>query len=416
MNGSKSNTFYNEFDTETLGYRREDYRTEFEKDRDRIIHSSAFRRLQAKTQVFLSGEYDFYRTRLTHSIEVSQIGRSICSHLLRSGQPLSDTFFIDPALVEAACLAHDIGHPPFGHAGERTLNDLMKAKGGFEGNAQTLRILAETFYSDQGMKPTRALVDAVLKYKMLWKGSKKEKHFVYDEQAEILDWVFRDSNYLGESDFTEDKNEFRSIECQIMDWADDTAYSINDVADGVKAGFISAKRIRDWASERELDDFGQATVDQLADAISANIERFLSIKIGQFIQACSLVPASNFLNDRTNRYAFDLEIDEFSKRQSELYKAIALELVFRAPQVVQLEAKGDFMLQRLFEKMHENYSRDKPEHLIPSSVHDAIASKQSDEEKARLLCDYIAGMTDHHATRIYRRFFDPNFGSLADLV
>ena len=200
----KDNTFYNEFDTETLGFRREDYRTEFEKDRDHIIHSSAFRRLQAKTQVFLSGEYDFYRTRLTHSTEVSQIGRSICAHLLRSGHPLKDDFFIDPALVEAACLAHDVGHPPFGHAGERTLNDLMKEHGGFERNAQTLRILAETFYTSQGMKPTRALVDAVLKYKMLWKCSEKEKHFVYDEQTEILDWVFHSSNYAEEPDFAKE--------------------------------------------------------------------------------------------------------------------------------------------------------------------------------------------------------------------
>ena len=114
------NTFYNEFDFARLkkSDRGNDYRNPFQIDRDRIIHSSEFRRLQGKTQVFLPGEYDFYRTRLTHSIEVAQIGRSICNYLLaKETKILSDEFFIDPDLVEACCLAHDLGHPPFGHAG-----------------------------------------------------------------------------------------------------------------------------------------------------------------------------------------------------------------------------------------------------------------------------------------------------------
>jgi len=121
------NRFYTSFDYETFGSRaRDKYRNEFQVDRDRVIHSYAFRRLQAKTQVFRPGEYDFYRTRLTHSIEVAQVGRSICNFLLKTSRHLSDTFHIDPDLVEAVCLAHDIGHPPFGHVGERTLNQLMK--------------------------------------------------------------------------------------------------------------------------------------------------------------------------------------------------------------------------------------------------------------------------------------------------
>jgi len=115
----KDNLFYNAFDYEFIEERKgEDYRTPFQRDRDRIIYSSALRRLQAKTQVFLSGEYDFYRTRLTHSIEVAQIGRSICNYLWRQSPLLKKDFYIDPDLVEAVCLAHDLGHPPFGHAGE----------------------------------------------------------------------------------------------------------------------------------------------------------------------------------------------------------------------------------------------------------------------------------------------------------
>ncbi len=132
------NTFYGEFDTERLSGKLDkahpgEYRTPFQIDRDRIIHSSAFRRLQSKTQVFLSGEYDFYRTRLTHSIEVAQIGRSICGYLQATSGLLSDGFSIDENLVEAVCLAHDLGHPPFGHAGEKILHILMRDFGGFEG-------------------------------------------------------------------------------------------------------------------------------------------------------------------------------------------------------------------------------------------------------------------------------------------
>ena len=115
------NTFYTAFDAETLdGRRKPDYRSAFQIDRDRVIHSHAFRKLQSKTQVFLSGEYDFYRTRLTHSMEVAQIGRSICHYLWSRGRPMRDNFHIDADLVEAICLAHDLGHPPFGHQGERS--------------------------------------------------------------------------------------------------------------------------------------------------------------------------------------------------------------------------------------------------------------------------------------------------------
>lgn len=162
-----ANSFYTPFDTATFGERRsgDDYRTPFQVDRDRIIHTSAFRRLQSKTQVFLSGQYDFYRTRLTHSIEVAQIGRSICASLKANADQLDDGYFIDSDLVEAVCLAHDLGHPPFGHTGERALNQMMAGHGGFEGNAQTLRMLTETIFSGQnmGMAPTRAFADGVLK-------------------------------------------------------------------------------------------------------------------------------------------------------------------------------------------------------------------------------------------------------------
>ena len=176
------NTFYTEFDCENRGggSRRDDeYRSAFQIDRDRIIHTSAFRRLQSKTQVFLSGEYDFYRTRLTHSIEVAQIGRSICAFLRSRSDLLDEGCFIDADLVEAACLAHDLGHPPFGHAGERTLHALMQEYGGFEGNAQTLRMLTDTIFSNQGkgMDPTRVDRRRVEVSHLEWRGPEPEEPF-----------------------------------------------------------------------------------------------------------------------------------------------------------------------------------------------------------------------------------------------
>ncbi|HWB86337.1 MAG TPA: dNTP triphosphohydrolase [Bryobacteraceae bacterium] len=244
-----NNGFYQSFDTETIdGPRTPDQiRTPFQHDRDRVIYTSAFRRLQAKTQVFRSGEYDFYRTRLTHSIEVAQIGRGICNYLKKTGSLLSNDFYIDPDLVEACCLAHDIGHPPFGHAGEKSLHRLMKAFGGFEGNAQTLRLLTETIFSDgpkrAGMNPTRAFIDGVLKYKTLFSHRKKEKHFIYDDQERFLRFVnggtTQDCSISRAAEDNPAQDQRKSIECQIMDWADDTAYSLGDLIDGIRAKFIT---------------------------------------------------------------------------------------------------------------------------------------------------------------------------------
>src|SRR5271170_4808416 len=195
--------FYCAFDREVLrnGANRErtpDYRTAFHQDRDRIMFTPAFRRLQAKTQVFQAGEYDFYRTRLTHSLEVANIAKSIAVWLRKSHRVVT----LDPDLLEAICFAHDIGHPPFGHAGERALNELMEPYGGFEGNAQTLRILTRTIYSNPesrgGMSPSRALLDGVLKYKRLHRDRDGDTHhFIYDDQAEILDFCFDGTHLVG---------------------------------------------------------------------------------------------------------------------------------------------------------------------------------------------------------------------------
>ncbi len=420
------NEFYTDFDLQHLhdSERKSDYRTPFEQDRDRIIHTASFRRLQAKTQVFLSGEYDFYRTRLTHSLEVAQIGRAICTFLQRKGGAFSDTFFIDGNLVEAICLSHDLGHPPFGHAGERTLHAVMKPYGGFEGNAQTLRLLTETIYSDnvtrKGMNPSRAFLDGVLKYKTLYSELTNPKnHFLYNEQKRFLDFAFDGTDVTSHFEAGKKRDGFRSIECQIMDWADDVAYSLNDVADGIHSGFITQQKIERWAGSQQLDADLQASLTQLFSAMNeGRVERTLSSKIGKYIESVSVIETNNVMSARTNRYRYHLEIDEKAQKESKMFKKIALDLVFLSPQLHQLEKKGDFLLKRIFDTFAENYLNGDmfALNLLPNYVEQNFRNAKERPHRARLLCDYIAGMTDGFAIRTYKRLFDPEFGSMVDLI
>jgi len=419
------NQFYNTADVET-GHRRlvGDYRTPFQIDRDRIIHTGAFRRLQSKTQVFLSGQYDFYRTRLTHSIEVAQIGRSICASLRAKEDMLSDDFFIDPDLVEAVCLAHDLGHPPFGHTGERALNRLMCDYGGFEGNAQTLRMLTETIFSGQknGMSPTRAFADGVLKYKTLRSelGGFPENHFLYDYQSGVLGFVFGGRGFPAELVPGKVRDGFRSIECQIMDWADDTAYSVNDVADGIRAGFITLQQLEIWASEQTLTETQNGHIDAVLDAVRQDkVESRFGRKIGEFIGACRLVEDTNFMSGETNRYRYRLEVDAEKLAEAEVYKRIAFDLVFRSQQLAQLDHKADYVLGRLFSVFRERYIEDPPKNtfkLLPAATETQIADAPDAGARARLVCDAVAAMTDPFAVRTYKRLFDADFGSIIDLV
>ncbi len=419
------NTFYRDFDREVMGEKpASDYRTMFQRERDRIIHSSAFRRLQAKTQVFLSGEYDFYRTRLTHSIEVAQIGRSICHYLQKNSPLLSRRFYIDPDLVEAACLSHDLGHPPFGHAGERTLNRLMLSFGGFEGNAQTLRILTSLLYSGggsrRGMQPGRALMDAVLKYKNLFgELENPENHFLYDEQAKIRDFVLGGRRFPDEMPVGESRNAFRSIECQIMDWADDTAYSLNDVVDGVRAGFITPQKLERWAADRSLSGDDIRLLEELLENIRKDeVERTFARKIGKFIQACRLENWQNFMSEVTHRYAFRLTVDEETRQQAKFYQKLSTDLVFRSARLHQLDYKWNYILERIFHTLMENYSEANKRKfkLLSEEVDRRLREEKDVIRRARLICDQIAGMTDGFAIRTYKRLFDPDFGSIVDLI
>lgn len=421
------NRFYTSFDTAHASGREgfeDDHRSPFQVDRDRILHSAALRRLQGKTQVFhsfLIGEYDFYRTRLTHSLEVAQIGRSICDWLAKNSPLLSQDFFIDADLVEAACLAHDLGHPPFGHTGEKVLHDLMQPYGGFEGNAQTLRLLTTTLFSEKkrGMDPTRALQDAVLKYKtLLAEDSDAKNHYLYDIQAADLTFVFNSSPFPENMIAGKVRNDFRSLECQIMDWADDTAYSINDLADAIQTGIITVAKLERWGEENELAPAQAEHLQFLIKAVSENrVESRLGRNIGDNIRACSLQVRANFMSPLTNRYRYELVIDAEVRAKVKVNKKVAVDLVFNTQQLHQHDFKVETVIKNLFEVMEKRYiKRDGHQRLqlLPTEVAQPIEAEPNTRKRARLVCDWLSSLTDRTALRIHQRLFD--IQTNADLV
>jgi dGTPase len=421
-----SDDFYNAFDRECFfntfnPVRRQDYRSVFQQDLSRILFTGAFRRLQAKTQVFQAGEYDFYRTRLTHSLDVSSVAQSIAIYL----ETRNSEILIDRHLIEGICLAHDIGHPPFGHAGERVLNELMGPHGGFEGNAQTLRILSRTIYSNPeqrgGMRPTRSLLDGVLKYKRLHRDRDgASNHFIYDDQAEILEFCFGSADVaslLGNVRV----NSFRSLECQVMDLADDVSYSCFDIVDGYNARFLTPVRLQAWREQNNarLDEAKRAHLDALIAMMNeGKVEARMNRVIGELIQSASVQPAENFMTSRTRRHSFKVTIDPLAESRIELHKILARELVFGSSELQQMEFKGGRLLKQLGQTLLQNYleTKDRPSVLVPADVHREVMASASSSERARLICDYISGMTDAYALRSYKRLLDPDYGSISELI
>jgi dGTPase len=350
-----------------------DSREPWEIDRARILHSAAFRRLQRKTQVFAPGEGDFFRTRLTHSLEVSQIAKGIA---IRVGA--------NPTLCEAASLAHDIGHPPFGHSGERVLNECMAQAGGFEGNAQNLRVLAALeIKSDAypGLNLTRATLDALLKYKRSHSEARArgEDKFFYDEELPLVDWVCRG-----------DRDERTSFECQIMEWADDVAYSVHDVEDGMWAEVIALDRLRALsATSGEME----AVLRELSAVLAVSGERqrkaaqktWSSFAIYELVTAATASAVGD--GGRGARYAWQLHVEPAAVVKSRILKGIAQELLFGDPRVAAVAPRASKIVGGLFEALMA-----RPE-LIPGDF--------ASGDRRRDACDYISGMTDDYAEASY---------------
>lgn len=299
--------------------RKGDVRTEWARDYGRLIHSAAFRRLQSKTQVLGLGESDFYRTRLTHSMEVSQIGVGIIRHLKNTDLPeeLKSSLLPSTALMSTICLAHDLGHPPFGHGGEVALNICMRDYGGFEGNAQTLRILSKLDKSSEshGLNPTRRLLLGILKYpvpyssavnndfygdlgnpKWLSKSRKnKPPKCYFDSEKAVVEWILKVFSQKDIEEFTRlkatvnnkekhRKSTHKSFDCSVMELADDISYCIHDLEDAISLNLIVKENWENiFEGKEELFDSLDMNYDQVTENLFSHEGYKRKRVIGDFV-------------------------------------------------------------------------------------------------------------------------------------
>jgi dGTPase len=283
-----------------------------------------------------------------------------------------------------------------------------------------LRIIAENIYDykpREGMDPTRAFLDSILKYKTIYTADSQspDRHFLYESQQTCLDFLHpqdaRDGTELSK---------LQSIECQIMEWADDIAYSIDDIKDGVDARFITVPKIKRWVTDRseQLSKAAQKALAQLHEAIESGChEPHLSKRTAALVTGCRLRKRSTFMDGLTNRYRYLLERDPLVEEERKAYKVLAQELVFSTSSIHQLEHKGGVLLTRMFRSLDHNYEDPKPKHLLPEEWHDQLCSRAVDaHSRKRTICDFLAGMTDAFAVRMYGRLFEPEYGSLTDLA
>jgi dGTPase len=404
-------------------------RSDFERDRARVLHSAALRRLAAKTQVVRATSADFPRTRLTHSLECAQIGREL-------GQEIG----CDPDLVDAACLAHDIGHSPFGHNGEAALNELAAAIGGFEGNAQTLRLLTrlEPKTEGAGLNLTRATLDATLKYP--WFGEPGTKFGAYAEDAEVFGWIRQGA-----------PDRRPCLEAQVMDWADDVAYSVHDMEDGFHAGLITFKNLKSETERAEVSRTAiaycpggvtEAELTEILDALLAldiwpasydgapgtvaALKNLTSELIGRFCvaaQQATLAAAGEsaphptavpYLTTATplshtspvghsfTRYAADLVVPHRQRLECALLKAITARYVMNRAGVLAAQARERELLTELAHAIE----RGAPQTLDPL-LRPSWAAAGTDAARRRVVIDQVASLTDTSAIAWHHRLCVP---------
>jgi dGTPase len=369
-------------------------RTPYQRDRARVLHSAGFRRLATKTQVHTAGSDDFLRTRLTHSLEVAQIAREMGARL-----------GCDADVVDVAGLAHDIGHPPFGHNGEAALDVVAQPCGGFEGNAQTLRVLTrlEAKVEGAGLNLTRASLDATCKYP--WPRRAGQRKFgVYADDMPVFDWLRRDSG------------DERCLEAQVMDWADDVAYSVHDVEDGIHGGYLSLRPLLDDAAERGAlcADVAEVYSDEPADVLLHGLEglladetvatvagydgsyptqialkRMTSVLTGRFVASAVGATQSRYGAEPMRRYAADLVVPRTVRLQCALLKGMALRYVMRARAAEEWYERQRTILIELVEAL----SRRAPEGLDPMFA-PMWKAAGDDAARLRVVIDQVASLTD----------------------
>ncbi|SFJ32695.1 anti-phage deoxyguanosine triphosphatase [Thermoflavimicrobium dichotomicum] len=401
-----------------------DARDAFEKDYGRIIHSAAFRRLQAKTQVLGQNAGDVHRTRLTHSMEVAQIARGIAIYLNTNHPLFREDFALDGSLLEAAGLAHDIGHPPFGHRGEQAFHECMQHFGGFEANAQTFRILTRLEgENEQGLDLTRGLLLSVMKYPILLDQAINPRQYelemippkssIYTCDEEVFQWVLapftdREKAFLTDVKLHPRKHAQtinKTLECSIIELADDIAYGTHDVEDAINLGFIRISQLKellnDFADVSLYPKLAKARDDldhlQEHDLDKYRLKKIISALISTFIYGLTVVENEGSLQSPRCKYRVVL-VPELRKLLNQLREIVA-EYVINSHKVQTVNWRGSFILKRLFEAIM-NETR-----LLPEKDRLKMTPEIHDEQRARIICDYLSGMTDSFALRMYERLF-----------
>jgi dGTPase len=380
-------------------------RTEFARDRARIIHSFALRRLAAKTQVAVPWATDFPRTRLSHSLECAQVGREL-------GAALG----ADPDLMEGACLAHDIGHPPFGHNGEDALNEVALACGGFEGNAQSFRLLvrleAKTVDADGislGLNLTRASLDAATKYP--WPRATNARKFgVYDDDLEIFNWV-RDGAPVGS----------QSFEAQIMDWSDDVAYSVHDLEDALVTGQVKLNDLTndfpDIYKDAQLDNLADITIDEARIALEnlqqlscwpkdydgshralAGLKDLASQLVGRFARVAEEATRAQYGQGDLTRYNANLVVPRAQRVEVALLKSLAGFYIINSA----TSAKRYDNEQVLIHELVAAVLKDAPNTLESFFLQDWKRAT-TDAARLRVVIDQVASLTDPGAIALSAR-------------
>jgi dGTPase len=395
--------------------RGRDRRSEFERDRARIIHSAAFRRLQGKTQVFGVYEGDFFRTRLTHSLEVAQIAKGIALNI-----------GADTDLVEAVCLAHDLGHPPFGHTGEAVLHALMRHYGGFEGNAQTLRILTRLERKHDtytGLNLTYETLDGVLKYKtgiddaaLAAAADGPVKGFYVDDRPLVEAIIQRTGT-----------GRQRSFECQIMDVADDIAYSVHDLEDSLKAGLMTVADFRRLPPSRVINDANLKLATKINTLSETAIHHELlqiADRLESLERTAGRAARKMLTRDLIHEFASSvaiqphgqIDVDFPSRIRIEILKAFESYHVICNPRVTSLGYKGKEVLRRLFAALDQGRESIG---LLPEDYGEEYERALVDGHETtrkRIICDFLANMTDSYAMRFYSRLFVPGQGSFYEML
>jgi len=353
------------------------YRSEYQRDRDRIVHSGAFRRLEYKTQVFVNHEGDMFRTRLTHSIEVAQIGRSVARALS-----------INEDLTEAIALAHDLGHTPFGHAGQDALNDCMKDFGGFEHNLQSLRVvdhLEERYAGFQGLNLSWETREGIL------------KHCAPKRAREI--------GTIGERFLN---IQLPSLEAQLPNLADEIAYNNHDVDDGLRAGLIGIQDLLSCALFASQYETVMQTCQDLDERriIHETIRRMINLQVTDLIESSRRLIEDAGISDIDDVRLHKRTLIAFSPDMAEAnleLKRFLRRRLYRHYRVRRMGAKASRVIHALFEILIGDTG------LLPESYQARINDIESTRDGgARVIADYIAGMTDRYAINEYKRLFDPS--------